>query len=223
MCEPASRINMSGRETNMRKSAFGLWRALFLCSATLLPGQVANPQGKSHPSLLAATPPMGWNSWDGYGTTVKEVDVKANAQWLAEHLKLFGWQYVVVDMEWFVTNPIPEGNSKTSQYSIEGSGRYTPAVNRFPSAANDAGFKPLADYIHSLGLKFGIHILRGIPKLALEKNLPIAGSSFRAADAADSSDTCPWNFDNFGIDSSKREHKPITTQSLNSIPVGKWI
>ncbi len=70
-------------------------------------------------SALAATPPMGWNSWDGYGTTVKEADVKANAQWLAEHLKPFGWQYVVVDMEWFVTNPTPEGNSKTSIYSID--------------------------------------------------------------------------------------------------------
>ena len=86
---------------------------------------------------------------------------------------------------------------------MDDSGRYTPAVNRFPSAANGAGFKPLADYVHSLGLKFGIHILRGIPKLAVEKNLPIAGSSFHAADAADSSDTCPWNFDNYGIDGSK--------------------
>jgi len=187
----------------MKKRDYRLGLALLFCSATLMAGQAARPQGETQPSLLAATPPMGWNSWDGYGTTVKEADVKANAQWLSEHLKPFGWQYVVVDMEWFVTNPIPEGNSKTSQYSMDGSGRYTPAVNRFPSAANDAGFKPLADYVHSLGLKFGIHILRGIPKLAVEKNLPIAGSSFRAADAADSSDTCPWNFDNFGIDGSK--------------------
>src|SRR5690349_10541623 len=187
----------------MKKRDYRLGLALLFCSATLMAGQAARPQGETQPSLLAATPPMGWNSWDGYGTTVKEADVKANAQWLNEHLKPFGWQYVVVDMEWFVTNPIPEGNSKTSQYSMDGSGRYTPAVNRFPSAANDAGFKPLSDYVHSLGLKFGIHILRGIPKLAVEKNLPIAGSSFRAADAADSSDTCPWNFDNFGIDGSK--------------------
>ena len=146
---------------------------------------------------------MGWNSWDGYGTTVKEAEVKANAQWLAEHLKPFGWQYVVVDMEWYVSNPVPEGNSKISIYSLDKYGRYTPAVNRFPSAANDAGFKPLADYIHSLGLKFGIHILRGIPKQVVEKNLPIEGSSFHAADAADTSDTCPWNFDNYGIDGSK--------------------
>jgi alpha-galactosidase len=153
--------------------------------------------------ILAATPPMGWNSWDGYGTTVKEADVKANAKWLAEHLKSSGWQYVVVDMEWFVTNPIPEGNSKTSQFTLDGYGRYTPALNRFPTAANDAGFKPLAEYVHSLGLKFGIHILKGIPKQAVEKNLPIAESSYRAADAANTSDTCAWNPDNYGLDTSK--------------------
>ena len=183
----------------MNKQAFlpGLAVVLFFgVTAAAAPAQ-------SGPSPLAATPPMGWNSWDGYGTTVKEADVKANAQWLAEHLKPFGWQYVVVDMEWFVTNPAPEGNSKTSQYSMDDSGRYTPAVNRFPSAANGAGFKPLADYVHSLGLKFGIHILQGIPKQAVEKNLPISGSSYHAADAADTSQTCAWNFDNYGLDASK--------------------
>jgi hypothetical protein len=146
---------------------------------------------------------MGWNSWDGYGTTVKEADVKANAKWLAEHLKASGWQYVVVDMEWFVTNPTAEGNSKSAQYTLDGYGRYTPALNRFPTAASDAGFKPLADYVHSLGLKFGIHILRGIPKQAVEKNLPIAESSYKAADAANTSDTCPWNPDNYGLDATK--------------------
>jgi alpha-galactosidase len=147
---------------------------------------------------VALTPPMGWNSWDGYGTTINEAQVRANAQWLAEHLKSFGWQYVTVDMEWFVSNPTAEGNSKTFQYSLDPNGRYTPAVNRFPSAANGAGFRPLADYVHSLGLKFGIHILRGIPKQAVMNKLPIAGTSYSAADGANSSDTCPWNFDNFG-------------------------
>ncbi|HUA14346.1 MAG TPA: glycoside hydrolase family 27 protein [Verrucomicrobiae bacterium] len=148
--------------------------------------------------MLAATPPMGWNSWDSFGTTVTESDVRANAEWMARNLKKFGWQYVVVDMEWFVTNPTPEGNSKKAQYRIDEYGRYLPDLARFSSSANDAGFKPLADYIHSLGLKFGIHLLRGVPKLAVEKNLPIAGSPYRAQDAADRSDTCPWNSDNFG-------------------------
>jgi alpha-galactosidase len=146
---------------------------------------------------------MGWNSWDSFGTTIIEPDFKANAKWFADHLKSFGWQYVVVDMEWFVINPTPEGNSKTSRYSLDDHGRYTPAIGRFPSSANNSGFKPLADYAHSLGLKFGIHILRGIPKQAVEKNLPIEGSTYRAADAADTSDTCPWNYDNYGLDASK--------------------
>lgn len=150
-------------------------------------------------AILAATPPMGWNSWDGYGTTIDETEFKANADWFAAHLKPSGWKYVTIDMEWFVTNPTAAGNSKTAQYTLDDHGRYTPALNRFASAKNDAGFKPLADYAHSLGLEFGIHILRGIPKRAVEKNLPIAGSSFHAADAADTSDTCPWNPDNYGL------------------------
>jgi alpha-galactosidase len=160
----------------------------------------ASSQGAT---LLAPTPPMGWNSWDSYGTTINESQFKANARWMAQHLKRYGWQYVVVDMEWFVTNPSPAGNSKNSQFSLDSFGRYTPAINRFPSAAKGAGFKPLADYVHSLGLKFGVHILRGIPKQAVEKNLPIEGSSYHAAEAANTSDTCPWNPDNYGTDAGK--------------------
>jgi alpha-galactosidase len=193
----------------MKRFAALAGRLLILGSVVATLGQAAAAQAPTKPeppsgrSVLAATPPMGWNSWDGYGTTVKEADVKVNAKWLAEHLKSAGWQYVVVDMEWFVTNPTPEGNSKTSQYTLDSYGRYTPALNRFPTAANDAGFKPLADYVHSLGLKFGIHILRGIPKQAVEKNLPIIGSSQSAKEAADTSDTCPWNPDNYGLDATK--------------------
>jgi hypothetical protein len=157
-----------------------------------------SPSAMAQGEATASTPPMGWNSWDSYGTTVKEADVKANADWMAQHLKAFGWKYIVVDMEWFVTNPVPEGNAKDSVYSIDATGRYTPAPNRFPSA-DGAGFKPLADYVHSLGLKFGIHILQGIPKEAVAKNDPIDGSTFHAVDAADTSGTCRWNFDNYDI------------------------
>jgi len=186
---------------NIRRVACLFCVALLALASELSPtAQSAEP---SEPATLALTPPMGWNSWDGYGTTINEADFKANTDWFAKHLKPSGWQYVVVDMEWFVTNPVAEGNSKTFQYSMDSNGRYTPPASRFPSAASDAGFKPLADYVHSLGLKFGIHILRGIPKQAVEKNLPIAGSIYRAADAADTADTCPWNFDNYGVDANK--------------------
>lgn len=163
----------------------------------------AQSSTNTNSDVLAVTPPMGWNSWDGYGTTINEQQFKANAKWMSEHLKAFGWEYAVIDMEWFVTNPTPEGNSKSSVYALDGSGRYIPAENRFPSSADGRGFKPISDYVHSLGLKFGIHILRGIPKKAVEADPPIAGSSFRAAEAADTSETCPWNPDNYGAAASK--------------------
>lgn len=154
-------------------------------------------------ALLAPTPPMGWNSWDGYGTTIDETAFRANVVAFDQRLKPFGWQYVVIDADWFVTDPVPEGNSKTFHYVMDGYGRYLPPESRFPSAVGGVGFGPLTDYVHSLGLKFGIHILRGIPKRAVEQNLPIEGSTYHAAEAADASDTCPWNFDNYGIDTSK--------------------
>jgi alpha-galactosidase len=166
------------------------------------PPASSSPDVRGGDALLAPTPPMGWNSWDSYGATVNEADFKANVRWFAEHLKQYGWQYVTVDMEWFVTNPIPEGNGKASTYSFDAYGRYIPPLNRFPSSANGAGFKPLADYVHSLGLKFGIHILRGVPKSAVEKKLPIEGSSYTADSAADTADTCPWNPDNYGTNAS---------------------
>jgi alpha-galactosidase len=176
-------------------------------SVALLSVAVAFVTAKSaapdSPPVLAATPPMGWNSWDSFGESVSEADIRANAKWMAEHLKNSGWQYIVVDMGWYVTNHSAGSNAESAQFSMDPYGRFTPAVNSIPSAANDAGFKPLGDYIHSLGLKFGIHILRGIPKEAVRKNLPISGTSFHAADAANTSDTCPWNPFNYGLDASK--------------------
>lgn len=148
---------------------------------------------------LAPTPPMGWNSWDGYGTTIDEAEFKANADWMAKHLAPYGWKYATIDMEWFVTNPTAGGNSKNSHYAIDEFGRYVPDPNRFASAKNGQGFRPLADYAHARGLKFGIHILQGIPKEAVEKNLQIFGSSYHAKDAADVSKTCSWNPDNYGL------------------------
>ena len=158
---------------------------------------------KDGTTVLARTPPMGWNSWDAYGESVSEADIRANAQWMAQNLKSHGWEYIVVDMGWYITNHTGETNAKNSKYSLDEFGRFTPATNSIPSANSSAGFKPLADYVHSLGLKFGIHILRGIPKQAVDANLPVEGSSFHAADAADRKDTCPWNPFNYGVDPAK--------------------
>jgi alpha-galactosidase len=146
---------------------------------------------------LAPTPPMGWNSWDSYGLSITEAEYKANTSWLHRHLQPLGWQYVVVDEGWYVRRPGQKGAAQG--FVMDGDGRYLVANNRFPSAASGAGFKPLADWVHSLGLKFGLHIIRGIPREAVEKNLPIEGSAFHAADAANTGDTCRWNSDNYGL------------------------
>ena len=173
---------------------------LFVAATLISVNLHAAPQNSS---LLAPTPPMGWNSWDAYAETVAEADIRANAQWMVEHLKRSGWQYVVVDSGWYVTNHFVGTNAKEAEFSLDAYGRYTPATSSFPSAAEGAGFKPLADFVHSLGLKFGVHILRGIPKEAVRRNLPIAGTSFHAAEAAKTSDTCPWNPFNYGLDASQ--------------------
>ena len=154
---------------------------------------------------FAETPPMGWNSWDCFGPTVTETEVKANADYMAEHLKQFGWQYIVVDIRWYVENDKAHGyNEKDAIINIDNYGRLLPAVNKFPSAADGKGFKPLADYIHSKGLKFGIHIMRGISKLAVEKNTPVMGSDVTANQIYNTNQLCTWLGDNYTVDTKKR-------------------
>ncbi|KQB42043.1 Alpha-galactosidase [Flavobacterium daejeonense] len=149
----------------------------------------------------AQTPPMGWNSWDCYGSTVEEHEVKANADYMVKNLKKSGWEYIVVDIRWFVENDKAGGyNQKDPRYVMDKYGRYLPALNRFPSAKDGQGFKPLADYIHSKGLKFGIHIMRGIPKKAVEEKLPIKGANGITADQIYTTDLqCTWLKDNYTI------------------------
>jgi alpha-galactosidase len=142
---------------------------------------------------------MGWNSWDAYGRTLNEQSIKASAQWMAQHLKRFGWEYVVVDEGWYLANLDANGNDSHTRFEMDAFGRYVPEPARFPSAGTDFSFRPLADYLHSLGLRFGLHIIRGIPREAVARNLPIAGTSFHAADAADPTDVCPWNAYNYGL------------------------
>jgi hypothetical protein len=146
---------------------------------------------------------MGWNSWDSYGTTVREENVKANADWMAEHLAKYGWKYIVVDIQWYEPNAQGHDYKPGAPLTMDEYGRLMPAVNRFPSSANGAGFKPLADYVHSKGLKFGMHIMRGIPRQAVEKNLPIKGTNYHAADVADKDNACRWNPDMWGVDTTK--------------------
>ncbi len=152
----------------------------------------------------AKTPPMGWNSWDCFDTSVNEDELLANAQFIADNLKDCGWEYVVCDIQWY--NPTAWGHDyqhftelETDEYS-----RLVPAVNRFPSSAGGKGFKPIADKIHGMGLKFGIHIMRGIPRQAVHRNTPTITPGVNARDIAHSFSVCKWNTDMYGIDTGKK-------------------
>lgn len=149
---------------------------------------------------LAPVPPMGWNSWDSYGTTVTEGEVRGTIDVMARDLKASGWRYVVVDIQWSEPNPKAHGYREGAALTMDAFGRLQPAPNRFPSAASGNGFKALADDAHAHGLRFGIHIMRGIPRQAVAANLPIQGSTAHARDIADTQSTCRWNSDMYGVD-----------------------
>ena len=153
--------------------------------------------------MVAQTPPMGWNSWDCYGASVTEDIVRRNADFMAKHLKQYGWEYIVVDIQWYEPTAESHEYHPFAELCVDEYSRVIPAENRFPSSAGGKGFAPLAEYVHSLGLKFGIHIMRGIPRQAVHRNLAIKGSDKTARSIAKTSSICQWNTDMYGVDTEK--------------------
>jgi hypothetical protein len=139
-------------------------------------------------SMLRPTPPLGWNSYDSFGASIKESEVVQQAQALKTNLQPFGWNTVVIDYRWYD----PEDK-------LDANGRYLPSTSKYPSATGTNGFKSLSDQVHALGLGFGIHIMRGIPRSAVTANSPIANSTYHAADAGNTSDPCPWDTHMWGV------------------------
>ena len=148
-------------------------------------------------------PAMGWNSWDCFATTVTEAQTHAHADIMAEKLARFGYDIVTVDIQWYEPHATGFDYRQDAKLEVDAFGRLVPAVNKFPSAADGQGFKPLADYIHRKGLRFGIHLMRGIPRQAVAAKSPVKGTSVTAADIADPKSTCPWNGDMYGVDMTK--------------------
>ena len=152
----------------------------------------------------AQTPPMGWNSWDCYGAGVWQEDALANADYMAKNLKSHGWNLITIDIQWY------EPLAHTTEYRMgailetDANGRLLPAPNRFPLTKDSRSFKPIADYLHAKGLKFGLHLMRGIPRQAVNRdNIPILGTDYHAADIADKNNVCRWNTDMYGVNMTK--------------------
>jgi alpha-galactosidase len=175
----------------------------FIAAAALaIPGfsRAADPNYWS----WAQTPPMGWNSWDCFGAGVWQTDVLANADYMDKNLKAHGWDLITVDIQWYEPLAHTTEYRKGAVLETDANGRLLPAPNRFPLTAETHSFKPIADYLHAHGLKFGLHLMRGIPRQAVDRdNALILGTGYHAADIADKVNVCRWNGDMYGVDMTK--------------------
>jgi alpha-galactosidase len=184
--------------------------------AALLAVAVALRVAAAEPTFWswAKTPPMGWNSWDCYGAGVWESNVVANADYIASHLKQHGWNVVTIDIQWYEPLAHTTEYRKGAILEMDANGRLLPAPDRFAMTAESRSFKPMADYLHGKGLKFGLHLLRGIPRQAVDRdNSLILGTQYHAADIADKGSKCFWNTDMYGVDTSK----PGAQEYYNSV------
>ena len=162
---------------------------------------------------FAVRPPMGWNSWDCYGAAVNEEQLLGNARYVADNLKDYGWEYITCDIQWYEPKAVSNFYNNFTELCMDEYSRLIPAANRFPSSVGGVGFKAVADKIHAMGLKFGIHIMRGIPRQAVHQNTPIKGTDKTARQIAQGFSVCAWNTDMYGINS----HAEGAQEYYNSI------
>lgn len=179
----------------MMKSIFtALFCALVLGGCKSVPTEEA---------FTVSTPPMGWNSFDSYGTYLYEDAAMKNLEAFAEKLAPHGYEYFVIDAGWFGEYDLVPGTfypkeKHAKKLNINEYGLLQPSKTYFPN-----GLQPIIERCHELGLKFGIHIMRGIPRVSVEKNTPIKGTNYRAQDIVDTTSICKWCPQNYGVDMTR--------------------
>lgn len=189
-----------------RRTLLGAGLGVGVAGAIGIPSDASAAGATSSPhdaSMLALRPPMGWNSWNSFATTITEAQALETATIMADKLLPFGYDIFTIDIQWYEPKASSYDYSAAPVPTLDGYGRLLPAPNRFPSSQRGRGFGSIADRLHAMGLKFGIHLMRGIPRLAVERNLPIEGTPYRAADIADRDNPCHWNPDMWGVDMTK--------------------
>ena len=142
------------------------------------------------------SPPRGWNSYTGYSIAVTEAELLKNIDFLSERLLRYGYDTVTVDNGWFLSG---EGDGVTM--ALDTFGRPESHPHFFPN-----GLKYTIDYAHKKGVKFGIWLLRGINRRAVEENLPVEGTKYRMKDIVNLKSACPWAAPpwwNYGVDMTK--------------------
>lgn len=160
---------------------------------------------------FAPTPPLGYNSFDSYRSKLTEEKAFALIDVMAEKYLPFGYNYFVMDAGWYSAY-IPE---KHDDLGLESFGLCVVHQPYFPN-----GIKALIDHAHEKGLKFGVWLMRGIPREAVELNLPIPGTNYFANDIANTSDTCVWSSMNYGVDMTKPGAQDYYDNMINTL--GSW-
>ncbi|PXA97007.1 alpha-galactosidase, partial [Nostoc sp. 3335mG] len=167
------------------------------------PAAAATRVRKDEGRVLAPTPPMGWNSWNSFATTITEEQAIAQATIMQRELLPAGYDVFTVDIQWYEPGASSYTYAAKPVPTMDANGRLLPAPNRFPSSTGGRGFRPLADRIHGMGLRFGVHLMRGIPRLAVERDVPILGTNTTARAIADTRNVCTWNPDMYGVDMTR--------------------
>ena len=116
--------------------------------------------------VVPPQPPMGWSSWSSLRGSISAAKIEAQALSMHQNLQRYGYQYVNVDAGW---------NS-----GVDANGRPATDTAKFPD-----GMAAVAKYVHSLGLKFGIYLVPGIPAEAVTANSPILGTPYHVSDIID--------------------------------------
>lgn len=174
----------------------------------LLPNQI-----EAQNSEKSKAPFLGWNSYDCYGTHINEKLTHENLDAFIEKLKPYGYEYFVLDAGWYRHYDLKPGeiwptDGDERHLNIDEYGRFIPSEVLFPN-----GFKEIVDKAHKQGVKFGLHLMRGIPREAVKKNLPVKGTGYFACDIADTTDICNWSTLNYGVDMDK----PGAQEYYNSV------
>ena len=170
--------------THRTTAIIGIVAAIIAVLASMAPATASDSRSDRHATVPLA-PPMGWSSWSSLHSGISEAKIEAEATELHDNLQRYGYVYVNVDAGW---------NS-----GVDANGRPAPDTKKFPD-----GIAAVAKYVHSLGLKFGIYLVPGIPAAAVTANSPILGTPYHISDIADT--TRPGNTANDGsarIDFSK--------------------
>jgi len=172
---------------------------------------------QQRPGKIAEKPPMGWNSFDSYGVYLHEKAAMDNLEAMAKKLKPYGYEFFVIDAGWFGEFQLKPGTiypaeKHAKKLNINEYGLLQPSNCYFPN-----GLKPIIDRCHELGLKFGIHLMRGIPRIAVERNTLIKGTNYRAADIADTTSICVWNHQNYGVNMDKPGAQEFYNSLINQM------